>query len=361
MDGLAFQAERGYALDRPGHPQGVSCNAQGPALGPIQLLVRTPSGFEPRPVDELNAILGWTFARPFDSSGLSSGLQTIARALNDGNLARAMIATQQLRLPFLDESQARRAQAAMTMLKASADDPKRPGWPAGTPNSLGGKFRPKNGELSADARSAAVDRLNRLVRRRWIRFTLRTLLNARRFMRLARIGFEAASNAVPGVDVVGDTAMAVDLPYQIADTALLIGEFVQLKTLTDAAVQFANNGPYTLDQLRKDPNNRSFSSFDAFKKIDIIKFYGPAPPGYEYHHIVEQSAENDIPASELNSTWNIVVIPKLIHEEINSEYAQSASDENGGGVTIRDSLKGKPFEEQYEQGLETMRKIGILQ
>jgi hypothetical protein len=323
-------------------------------------LIKGPSGFEPRPVDELNAILGWTFGRSFDSTEISRGLQTIAGALDDGNLARAVIATQLLRLPFLEEFQARRAQAAMTMLKASADDPKRPGWPTGTPNSLGGKFRPKNGELSADAKRTAIDKLNRLIRRRWIRFTLRTLLNARRFMRLARIGVEAASNAVPGVDVVGDTALAVDLPYQIADTALLIGEFVQLKTQTDAAVQFANNGPYTLDQLRNDLNNRSFSSFDAFKKIDFVKFYGPAKPGYEYHHIVEQSAENDVPASELNSTWNIVVIPKLIHEEITSEYCQSASDENGGGVTVRASLKGKSFEEQWEQGLETMRKVGIL-
>ena len=58
MDGAKFQAERGYRLDPPGHPRGVNCGAQGPALGPIRLLVKTAAGFEPRPLAELNRSLG---------------------------------------------------------------------------------------------------------------------------------------------------------------------------------------------------------------------------------------------------------------------------------------------------------------
>jgi hypothetical protein len=34
-------------------------------------------------------------------------------------------------------------------LKASPDDPKHPGWPAGTPDGRGGKFRPKDGDEGA--------------------------------------------------------------------------------------------------------------------------------------------------------------------------------------------------------------------
>ena len=34
------------------------------------------------------------------------------------------------------------------LLKASSDDPKHPGWPAGTEGGLGGKFRPKDGDPS---------------------------------------------------------------------------------------------------------------------------------------------------------------------------------------------------------------------
>jgi hypothetical protein len=34
-------------------------------------------------------------------------------------------------------------------LKANPDDPKHPGWPAGTPDGRGGKFRPKDGDEGA--------------------------------------------------------------------------------------------------------------------------------------------------------------------------------------------------------------------
>lgn len=100
MDGARFQAMRGYRLDPPGHPQGVSCDAEGPAMGPIRLLVKTAPGFEPRPVEELNGMLGRTFGRPIDCAGLLPGLRTVARALNEGDLARAMIATTHMRLPI---------------------------------------------------------------------------------------------------------------------------------------------------------------------------------------------------------------------------------------------------------------------
>jgi hypothetical protein len=35
---------------------------------------------------------------------------------------------------------------ASFVLKAASDDPKHPGWPAGTPGGIGGQFRPKDGE-----------------------------------------------------------------------------------------------------------------------------------------------------------------------------------------------------------------------
>ena len=92
--------------------------------------------------------------------------------------------------------------------------------------------------------------------------------------------------------------------------------------------------------------------------VDLAKFYGPAGDGYEYHHIAEQSAEGDIPASDLNSTGNIVRIPKLLHEEINSEYAKT---EYGKRTSIREELTGKSCEERQAKGLEVMRDIGIIE
>jgi hypothetical protein len=39
--------------------------------------------------------------------------------------------------------------ASSSVAKASPDDPKHPGWPAGTPDGRGGKFRPRDGEEGA--------------------------------------------------------------------------------------------------------------------------------------------------------------------------------------------------------------------
>jgi hypothetical protein len=187
------------------------------------------------------------------------------------------------------------------------------------------------------------------VLRRAIRTALLDLLTWRR---LARLTSEAASNAVPLLDLIGDAAMAADIASMLADAE-------QLKSDTDVALEFSNRGPFTLDQLRVDPKNISYSSFDAFKKIDLIKRYGPAGKGYEYHHIVEQNARGDIPQSELQSTSNIIRIPKLLHDEIDSEYSRTSPDD-GPRVSVRKSLRGKSFEDRWEQGIKTLRDIGIL-
>ena len=42
--------------------------------------------------------------------------------------------------------------------KASPDDPQHPGWPAGSPDSKGGEFRPKDG--SANITTAALSRMS---------------------------------------------------------------------------------------------------------------------------------------------------------------------------------------------------------
>jgi hypothetical protein len=41
--------------------------------------------------------------------------------------------------------------------KASPDDPKHPGWPAGTPDGRGGKFRPKDGDEGAPGAQLSGD------------------------------------------------------------------------------------------------------------------------------------------------------------------------------------------------------------
>jgi hypothetical protein len=341
MDSANFQSARGYGLDAPGHPQGVSCDENGPAMGPIRFLVKTAAGFVPRPIEELNVVLSRTFDQPIDCTDLWPRLRAVARALDAGNLPRAMIATQLLRLPVLSKAEARRAAA---LAKAAPDDPRHPGWPGGTEGGLGGKFRPKEG--GADPKIVA-DQVRRLIKRRALRTALRRLLT---FRRLGRIAGEIASNAFPGADIAGDAALIIDVSSAIEEAQLV-------KADADAALDFVNGGPRDLDELRVTPQDEAFSSFDAFKKDELAKRFGPAGDGYEYHHIVEQSAGGDIPDSLLQSVRNIVRIPKLLHEEISSIFSKAKTP---GGPSLRTSLKGQPFEVQWEAGLRAMREIGII-
>jgi hypothetical protein len=121
MDGESFQATRGYRLDTPTDRQGVSCDERGPALGPIRLLTKTAAGWQPYAPDQLNSILGEILARPVNSTALMPGLRAVARSLDEGNMVRAMIGTQLLKLPVLSEIQARRAMALKLLSKASPD------------------------------------------------------------------------------------------------------------------------------------------------------------------------------------------------------------------------------------------------
>jgi hypothetical protein len=93
------------ASDLMSTPQpGVTCNAQGAYVGSVPLLQRQrdASGQEswvPRPIPELNADLKEHYGLPVDLSGKANGLAYIAGALNRGDVFRAQIAMQQMKLP----------------------------------------------------------------------------------------------------------------------------------------------------------------------------------------------------------------------------------------------------------------------
>ena len=334
---------RFHRLAPPGDTSGVSCDESGPAIGPIQLLTKSGLGFAPRPVDELNELFAYVIGCPVDCSDLVERLTGVAAALNEGERARAVFATLFMNLPSLSEDQARRAAEAAKLVKASPDDPEHPGWPKGTDGGKGGQFRPKDG---AAEETTTAEKLARLVVRRQLRRALvHTLL-----WHAARLAIEVAGDAIPGLDVIAGAST-------IADFAAMAQENAALKRDADAAIEFIKNGPYSLEQLRVSLDEESFSSFSDFKKIDLAKYFGPAGDGYEYHHIVEQSASRDIPESELQSTTNIVRIPRLLHEEISGEYSSWQLELNS---SLRASLNGASFDERWNAGLKVMRKIGVL-
>ena len=82
---------------------GLSCTLEGVSLAGAPLLRRTVAGLAPRPMAELAVLMKSAYGRDIDPAPPYRGLDVIARALNQGDIGRAMVAAIQLRLPDLDE------------------------------------------------------------------------------------------------------------------------------------------------------------------------------------------------------------------------------------------------------------------
>jgi hypothetical protein len=126
MNDLGPPPGRAYRLAPAGHRNGVSCDANGPSLGPVRLLRRTMFGFEPRPANELDFVLSRAFAAPVRMAKRTPELAAVAVALEEGDLARATITTLHMRLPALDNARASRAHTAEKLIKGgfNPDEPR---------------------------------------------------------------------------------------------------------------------------------------------------------------------------------------------------------------------------------------------
>lgn len=156
-----------YRLSPVGDGRGISCDERGAFVGPIALLarVRDTLGREmwaPRPITELNAALSACYGLPVDLTAKVDGLAAIARALSKDEIAVAQIATLHLQLPDLPAlAKATRPGATEArlagllhrsgILKSAAFDPdKHPRWPADSPDSQGGQFRPADADADPE-------------------------------------------------------------------------------------------------------------------------------------------------------------------------------------------------------------------
>ncbi len=116
-------------------------NASGAFIGrgtPLLDFERDAAGqayFAPRPVDELNRILSEGYGVPVDLSDRARTLAALAKAMNEGDAARAAIVLLYLRLPPLpSEAAAERLARADALLKAGRAKPGdlrryNPNWP----------------------------------------------------------------------------------------------------------------------------------------------------------------------------------------------------------------------------------------
>jgi hypothetical protein len=339
---------------------GLACTKDGLLLGRTPLVERQDRRFFVREKIEIERLLRRAYRTDLAVDRLMPGLAIVASALNGNDSCLACIAAVHLRLPDLPDRTARddmevedilikssnwkSAPPAREIHKASPDDPKHPGWPAGTEGGIGGQFRPKDG-----SEAALTQQINARINRREFRLNLVAALH---------IGVGALANLIPGVDIATDVAMAVDF----ARTA---SEYRQLAIDAAAAFDFVKKGPHSLEDLQISSSDyKEFSSYDQFVKGELsqdqmAKRFGGAGDGYQYHHIVTQGAANadNLSPQQLQNTDNVIRLPTLMHEAVNDEYLKRSPDRN---MNLYQWLQTQPYEVQREEGLKILRDLHIL-
>lgn len=90
------------------------------------------------------------------------------------------------------------------------------------------------------------------------------------------------------------------------------------------------------------------------------------PEGHAWHHIVGQNEDNiaRFGAENIHNTANVIAIPHgkgSVHlAEIEATLNSSRPELTGEGFTrVRDWLKTKSYQFQYEFGVELLRKYGV--
>jgi len=86
----------------------------------------------------------------------------------------------------------------------------------------------------------------------------------------------------------------------------------------------------------------------------------PSQDGYDDHHIVEQATANPDGSEDerMASPDNLARIPTVKHWELNRWYQRQNDDL--GGMTPRQYVEGKTWEERRRVGLMGLRNVGVL-
>jgi hypothetical protein len=397
---------------------GIRCDAEGAFVGTVPLLKRSGSAWALRDESELSAALGGAYGLPIDIAARHDGIAAIARALNEGDLARAQIATLLLQFPdppTLSKkalSQTEIVNLALMLDMAGVLKINTRHFPAKTPGGKGGQFAPKDADQSAtqldnqggldptdltnnldsptrdnpaaaaeqnlDRNAAAVSveaaeesaehQAVRTVSRQAIRdaalgaeedvvrLTARRMFRAAALDALKNVGKKLVLTEIPIVGEIADISTVYDV-YRF------VGEFAELRSAIKVATRFVNEGAHTLRDLRVSRKFESFNNYDEFLKLSgsawdkiLEKRFGSAGPGSQYHHIIEQSAGVSKQITE--TTENIVKIPRILHEAVNGRYMQAVSATNK--TTLRNWLRTQPIAVQREWGIKVLKEFGII-
>jgi len=147
-----------FRLANGGETPGLECTPEGLTLGGASLLRRAAGALAPRPAEEVRALLRAAYGEGVDPAGLAPGLDVIARALNQGDLGRAMVAALHLRLPDLgpdDVERIAKAEDALAKFDSSEPRDERGRWTSG--GGIGSTSAPVRDQARAPDRAGSSD------------------------------------------------------------------------------------------------------------------------------------------------------------------------------------------------------------
>jgi hypothetical protein len=94
-------------------------------------------------------------------------------------------------------------------------------------------------------------------------------------------------------------------------------------------------------------------------------YLGDPPPGYEWHHIIEQNGQTrpDLTSPDGIQTWiqntdNVVMIPVIKHYCINS--FMSSARPPGSGIILRNTVRSMEPKDQYRTGIILLMLCGVI-
>jgi hypothetical protein len=333
-------------LDLPGirtfrlQPNRVSCDRDGLFVGSVALLragAMSPATtfWTVRPEGELNAELSVCYGLPVDIASKSGGLVSVARALNQGNLALATVAALLLKFPdppvaekalFSSDDRLRLAADLIWggLLKGDWDPDKHPRT-GGPPNR--GWF-------------GIVDEKTKV----------------------PKLGSPASREIEATRTLIARTREKKNFAY-----AGRAGKIVALllETLEEIMPTPANPGEdQALERQRIFGLARTF--FDPPKTLEELQAPSDDNFGYDNHHMVNQNKANvakkelvKFGQAALDADSNLVRIPRLKHWLVTAWYNEKDPDDPEERLR-RDVISEKSFDEQREIGLKLLRDVGVL-
>jgi hypothetical protein len=170
---------------------------------------------------------------------------------------------------------------------------------------------------------------------------------------------------VGGVATVTGIGAAVGLPAIAVSTTLVVGGAANvaagLRGLTQSMMSkgSGSSGPSAAAPVAaggaKATAGQGYHSFSAFKRA-----MGPAGPGKNWHHIVEQTKGNvaKFGPETLHNTQNVVRLDAATHRQVSAYY--SRIEWFTGGKTVRQWLSTQSFEAQKQFGLQVLKDFGGL-